>query len=206
MRRHWELVKMAVRAAFWRATAEPPVIGVHGLAVWVAIEIAVFVALDYAPAAQFTEYGLGLTIGYTLLELAVSALVLRPERRIDVCAVLTVSSTILGAALTALAAGGDLLLRAVGATEWMRVAAVAFAVVLYVVWVLGAFAAMLRSFHADMRWRGWGRAGAVIGAQLAVLVVFPSYPAFYTQDTQDDPPNFWGYYRALLGQTDEAAR
>ena len=39
MRRHWRLWKMALRAVLWRATAEPPAIGLRGLAGWTVAAI-----------------------------------------------------------------------------------------------------------------------------------------------------------------------
>jgi hypothetical protein len=203
MRRHWQLVKMALRAATWRATAEPPAIGLPGLAVWVAIEVAVFVAIDYSPQARFTEYGLGLTIGCLVVVLAAGALVLRPERRIDVCAALTTLSILMLAALEAVFAGGDRLLTASGATQSMRVGAGVFASGVYVIWVLGAFAAVLRSFQADMRWHGWSRAAAVLVLQVIAGAAYPLYPAFSTRETRDNPPNLWSIARELLNPREE---
>jgi hypothetical protein len=203
MRRHWQLIKMALRAAIWRATAAPPAIGLPGLAAWVAIEIAVFAAIDYTPEARFTEYGLGLTIGYMLLMLAAGALVLRPERRIDVCAALILVSILMLAVFEAVTAGGDRLLTAVDATQSMRVGAVSLAAGLCLVWVLGAFAAVLRSFRADMRWRGWSRAAAVLAVQLIAAVTYPFYPAFSTRETRDNPPNLWSVAREFLNPREE---
>src|SRR6266568_660536 len=92
MRRHSQLLKMAFRAMAWRATSGPPAIGLRGLAAWLAVEIVFLVSIGYSADSRFSEYGLGLTIGETLLAIAVSALVLRPEHRVAVCAVLTMVS------------------------------------------------------------------------------------------------------------------
>jgi hypothetical protein len=77
-------------------------------------------------------------------------------------------------------------------------AGVAIAACVLSLWMIGAYAAILRSF-GGVRIAGFGRAGAVFAAQLAVLIVYPSYPAFVTKETYNNPFNSWTYARTFLG-------
>lgn len=205
MRRHWRLVTMALRASVWRASAEPPAIGLAGVAGWsVAAAIAVVVMQYLAGGGSFTEYGLGLTAGWLVISVGVSALVLRAEHRASAtAATLAVSLVVVSAtcALIELAGLVDTSAKAI------VLASLGVAVlVLHVVWVIGAYAAVIRSFSRDARLAGWGRATALWAAQLAVLVAFPNYPAFVTKDTYATPFNSWTFARAFLaGSSDDAS-
>jgi hypothetical protein len=198
MRRHWQLLKMAFRAMAWRATSGPPAIGLRGLAAWLAVEIVFLIGIGYSADSRFSEYGFGLTIGETLLAIAVSALVLRPEHRVAACAALIVMSMAITSVYTALLAGSSVLLGIMDTSPSVRWAASMAAFVLYLLWLTGAYAAAMRGIHPASRRQGWGRAGAVLAVQLLVAVTFPTFPAFSARDGYDNPPNFWGYARSLM--------
>ena len=83
----------------------------------------------------------------------------------------------------------------------MLLACVAAVLALHAVWLIGAYAAIVRSFSSDARFAGWGRAGALLAAQLSFYVAFPIYPAFVTQETYDNPFNSWNYARLYLASS-----
>jgi len=198
MHRHWQLLKMAFRAMTCRVTSGPPAIGLRGLAAWIAADIVFLVGIGYSADSRFSEYGLGLTIGETLLAIAVSALVLRPEHRVVACAVLTVVSTAILAVYTALLAGSGVLADIMDIPPSARWAASLASFALYLLWLAAAYAAALRGIHPVSRRQGWGRAGAVMAVQLLVAFTFPTFPAFSTRDSYDNPPNFRSYARSLM--------
>jgi hypothetical protein len=196
MRRHGRLVKMALRAVFWRATAEPPAVGYAAVAFWSLLAAIAIVGTQYfTEGGSFSEYGLGLTIGLLMLSAAVAALVFPAPQRASATA-----ATIIVSTLAVVAVG--LFLYFVdppkGVAPKTFLTGVAIAACLYSLWVIGAYAAILRSF-GGARLAGFGRASAVFVAQLAVLIAYPSYPAFVTKETYNNPFNSWTYARTFLG-------
>ena len=77
----WRVLKFAARAAAWRTTADPPLVGLPvllGFAVAVAV---VRIALQLLAAGSwhaFNPYGLNAVVAWIALELAVAALFVRP--------------------------------------------------------------------------------------------------------------------------------
>jgi hypothetical protein len=203
MRRHWRLVKMALRAAIWSATAEPPAIGFAGVAFWSVLAAAAIVGVQYLEkSARFTEYGLGLTVGWLMLSVAVIALVLPARLRAAATAAALIVSTLAAVAL-------GLFLEFVSPPKDLPpktfLIGLALAAGAYMLWMVGAYAAIVRSF-GGARLAGFARAGAILAAQLAVLVAYPNYPAFVTKETYNNPFNSWTYVRAYfgIGQNDDA--
>jgi hypothetical protein len=202
MRRHWRLVKLTLRSMTWRATAEPPAIGFAGIAGWSVVAAAIIVATQYlTEGGRFSEYGLGLTVGWLVLSTAATALVLPAEQRASATAATLVLSTI---AILMICAFLEIDLPD---TLPRRIVLLSIALggLLYLVWLIGAYAAIVRSFYSGPRLAGWGRAGAVWAAQMAVLAVFPNYPAFVTQETYNNPLNSWAYVRAFLSSSQDEA-
>lgn len=204
MRRHWRLVKMALRASVWRTTVEPPEIGFAGVAFWsVAAAVAIVGTQYLTEGSRFTEYGLGLTLGWLMLSVAVTALMLPASVRGCATAATLIVSTLavvaLGIFLEFTSPPKDL-------PPKTFLIGVGLAAVVYMLWMLGAYAAILRSF-GNARFAGWGRAAAVWAAQLAVLAAFPNYPAFVTKEAYNNPFNSWTYVRAFLanGESDDAS-
>ena len=199
MRRHWRLVILALRAAVWRATPEPPEIGFAGVAGWTVVAAVVTVIAQYLAGGRFSEYGLGLTVCWLVLSVGLGALLLRAEHRAPASAAMLVVSTIVVSV-------ADTLLNAVSLPESPveLLACVAAVLALHAVWLIGAYAAIVRSFSSDARLAGWGRAGAIWAVQLSLFLAFPNYPAFVTQEIYDNPFNSWNYARRyLVSSSDE---
>lgn len=210
MRRHWRLVKMALRAAAWRATAAPPAIGLAGLAAWTVLAVVCLVATEYwTTGGSFSEYGLGLVLGEVMLSIGVGALALRAENWVAASTAMLITSlfvvSMLGAllGLSSLPQVSAIITPAIGAGAVIAIIAAILALCL--VWQIGAYAAIIRSFHPHRRFAGWGRALGVCAAQIIVLIVFPHFPAFLTRDVYENPPNIWSYARTLFPQVQEEA-
>lgn len=200
MRRHWRLVVMALRAAMWRATAEPPAIGFPGAAGWTVVAALATVATQYFAGGTFSEYGLGLTVCWLVLSVGLSALLLRAEQRAPASAAMLIVSTVAAAAIGVLA---ELISPPKDGITVIYVVVAALA--LYGVWLLGAYAAVIRSFRDGVRFAGWGRASVIFATQLLLFAAFPNYPAFVTQETYDNPLNSWNYARRYLAATGNEA-
>jgi len=207
MRRHWQLWKMALRAALWRATADPPAIGPAGLAGWTVATVVLLFALQIpTPDAVFSEYGLGLLVGAVVVSLGAAALALPAEHRVSALAAMLLIGV---AALLVTIAG----LAIIGPQErsasnglWTRTDSMILLFVLQSVWLIGAYAAVIRSVDPERRHARWRRAAAAWALQIAVLLAFPHYPAFVATDTSASPPNSWAYVRGLIdsGSNDDA--
>ena len=206
MRRHWRLVKMALRAAAWRATAEPPAIGLAGLAGWTVLTIACLVATEYwTTGGSFSEYGLGLVLGEVMLSIAMGALALRAENWVAASTAMLIASLFVVSVLGALLEFSSLPQVSAIIAPAIGTGAVIAIIALCLVWQIGAYAAIIRSFYPHRRFAGWGRALGVCAAQMVVLIIFPHFPAFLTRDVYENPPNIWSYARTLLPQVREDA-
>ncbi len=79
----WRVLKFAARAAVWRTTADPPLVGLPVLLGFAVAVAAVRIALQLLAAGSwhaFNPYGLNAVVAWIALELAVAALFVRPAR------------------------------------------------------------------------------------------------------------------------------
>jgi hypothetical protein len=70
----WPVFKLAARAAVWRTTPDPPLVGLPALLGWTLALAAVRIALQRINAgtvAHFNPYGLNAVVTWLALELAV---------------------------------------------------------------------------------------------------------------------------------------
>ena len=80
----WRVLKLGARAAIWRITSDPPLVGLPVLLAFAAILATVRIALQLAESGSwllFTPYGLNAVIAWIAVELAVAALFVRPDAR-----------------------------------------------------------------------------------------------------------------------------
>jgi hypothetical protein len=91
----WRVLRFAVRAAIWRMTSDPPLVGLPVLLGFAAILAAVRIVLQLADAGSwhlFTPYGLNAVVAWIAVELAVAALFVRPDARITALSAMFVLS------------------------------------------------------------------------------------------------------------------
>src|SRR5262245_37733957 len=176
MRRHWQLWKMALRAALWRAT-DPPAIGPAGLAGWTVATVLLLLVLQIpTPDGIFSEYGVGLLVGAVLASLGAAALALPAAHRVTaLAAMLLVAVMVL--LVTGLAIIGVPAARA-NSSLWTRTDTLIALFLFQSVWLIGAYAAIIRSIDPERRHARWRRAAAAWVLQAVVLLAFPHYPAF----------------------------
>src|SRR5262249_502439 len=78
------VVKLAMRAAIWRRTSNPPLVGLRSLLAFAALLAAVRAGLHLVEAGawqDFNPYGINAVIAWTALELAIAPLFVRPPAR-----------------------------------------------------------------------------------------------------------------------------
>ena len=93
----WSVFKLAARAAIWRTTPEPPLVGLPTLLGWTVLLAAVRIGLQYVgagPAPHFNPYGLNAAVTWLALDLAVAAFFVRPDARATALSALFVLSII----------------------------------------------------------------------------------------------------------------
>ena len=200
MRRHWRLWKMALRAVLWRTTAEPPVIAPAGLAGWTFATVLLLLALQIpTPNAIFSEYGLGLLVGAVVVSIGAAALPLPAAHRVSALAAML----LIGVAALLVTIAGLAIINpreaSASSSLWTRSDTMIALLLLQSVWLIGAYAAIIRSVDPERRYAPWRRAAAACALQAAVLLAFPHYPAFVSQGAHDSLPNSWTYVRGLIG-------
>ena len=165
MRRHWRLVKMALRASFWRASAEPPMIGLAGVAGWcVVAAIVCGHRRSICQAAGSASMASASRSAGSCFRSAWARCCSRAEHRASASAAMLVVSTIVLAVVDTLLERRETCPQS--ADPALLLACVAAVLALHAVWLIGAFAAIVRSFSSDARFAGWGRAAALWAAQL----------------------------------------
>ena len=153
MRRHWRLWKMALRAVLWRTTAEPPVIGPVGLAGWTLATILLLLALQIPTSnAIFSEYGLGLLAGAVVVSLGAAALPLPPAHRVGALAAML----LIGVAALLVTMAGLAIISPQDASSsgglWTRSDTRIALLFLQAIWLIGAYAAIIRSVDPERRY------------------------------------------------------
>jgi len=202
MKSAWSVLKLALRAAIWRTTRDPRLVGLPSLLVTLAI-LAVFrLGLQFVealPGGSFNPYGLNAVIAWGALEVAVAALFVPPPARataLSAMLVLTIVAEIANNIVKPLPALIPVLAGAT--TAWRdQVAAVAvFALVS--VWWIGAVAAVLRSATLQLPRVSLARAAAIWLALLAVSAVLPHAPVFIARNFDMRTANLWELLHAQL--------
>src|SRR5271165_6217070 len=84
MRGVWRVLKLASRAATWRTTIDPPLVGLPTLIGWSLALAGMRIAVQLLAAGsshRFNPYGLNAVAAWIAIELAVAGLFVRPAGR-----------------------------------------------------------------------------------------------------------------------------
>jgi Peptidase C13 family len=190
----WSVFKLAARAAIWRTTPEPPLVGLPTLLGWTVLLAAVRVGLQYGgagPAPHFNPYGLNATVTWLALELAVAAFFVRPAARATTLSALFVLSII----TDIVAAGIELGAAALNAF-WARATTGSAIFAVEVVWWIGAMLCVLCSLEPQSRLHALGRAAALFVALLIANALVPHTPVFIGRGFDVRDANWWEYLYA----------
>jgi Peptidase C13 family len=191
----WGVVKLAMRAAIWRRTSDPPLVGLLSLLTFAALVAAVRATLQLVEAGAwqaFNPYGLNAVIAWIALELAIAAMFVRPAARTTALAAMFVLSVIVDIAMTAIGIGTPLVTQAAGQPALINNAVVAGATyTLLFAWWVGAMTAIVGSLEQQSGWRLTGRIAGLWLALFAANVALPHAPVFVPPDFDPRNANWW---------------
>ena len=191
----WGVVKLAMRAAIWRRTFNPPLVGLRSLLAFAALVAAVRAGLQLVEAGAwqaFNPYGLNAVIAWIALELAIAALFVRPAARTTALAAMFVLSVIADIVMTAISVGTPLLAQAAGQPALINNAVVAGTIyMLLFVWWIGAMTCIVGSLERQSGWRLVGRIAGLWLALFAANVALPHTPVFVPPDFDPRNANWW---------------
>lgn len=202
MQSFFSVLKLAGRAAIWRTTPTPRLVGLPSLLAWTIALAALRIALQFlaaSPSGAFNPYGLNAVVAWLALELAVAALFVRPAARATALAAMLASSMLAEFVVGTAKIGSVLLLPVARLEAVWRDSLVPIAVfVLVSLWWIGSIMAVLRSFTPEPYPRAIGRAAALWVALLAVGVIVPQAPVFVGHNFDIAKANLWEALRARV--------
>jgi hypothetical protein len=191
----WGVVKLAMRAAIWRRTSDPPLVGLRSLLAFAGLVAAVRAGLQLVEAGAwqaFNPYGLNAVIAWIALELAIAALFVRPAARTTALAAMFVLSVVADIVMTAIGIGAPVLAQAAGQPALINNAVVAGAAyTLLFVWWVGAMTCIVGSLEQQSGWRLVGRIAGLWLALFAANVALPHTPIFVPPDFDPRNANWW---------------
>ena len=162
----WSVFKLAARAAVWRTTPDPPLVGLPSLLGW-AVTLAVMrVALQFAATAggpsHFNPYGLNAVVAWLAFQLAIAAFFVRPRRGPTALAAMFILSIIADVAAALIQFGGPLLPSNTQLDAlWSHAPVAAAFYAIEIGWWLGAMTCVLGSVQPNSRLRLLARAAAL---------------------------------------------
>ena len=202
MAKDLSVLRVALRAAVWKGTRSPHLVGILGVIAWAIAAIEVALLDQYVEAgssAWFSPYGLNATLAWTAVCLAITTFFVRSEGRATALAAMMALSVLASLSRIAISLGlfstgweRPRLSLWTGDDNWIII------VLVDLVWWIGAMLAILRSIEPE---RQSGRLLRTAGLWLALLAanaVFPHWPAFRGLDFDRRSANFWEYVPALL--------
>jgi len=197
----WSVLKLAARAAIWRTTSGPPLVGLPALLAFAAILAAARIALQLADAGSwhlFTPYGLNAVVAWIAVELAVAALFVRPDARATALSAMFVLSVFGEAATAAMRLGVALIAaRAPHNAAWIdRALAIGF-YALAVAWWTGAMTCVVGSLEHRSGLRLIAKIAALWLALFAANAAIPHVPVFLPPDYDTRNANWWEVASAL---------
>ncbi len=182
MRAVWSVLRLAGRAALWRITSDPPLVGLPAMLGSALALGAVQLALQYlglVPWPPMTPQDINALVASLAIGLAVAALFLPVASRTTALTVMMLLSLPVG--LIGSAASDSLVLKlpiATGTGLW-RDASIAAVALALTIWWIGAMVAVLRSFAPQPAFRALGRIAALwlCGLVAAALPIAAAHDA-----------------------------
>ena len=202
------VLKVAFRAATWRATPDPRLVGLPSLLLSAFALIALRVALQIPAGAGggFNPYGINAAIAWIALEIAVAALFVPPGARTSALSAMLILTCIAELASVAAKVVVALVPSLGAAAAVFHERSVPFAIFAVVsLWWIGAMVAVLRSFAPRPRLFTLGRAAALWAALLAVSAVVPHAPIFVGRDFDIRTANLWESLHARFATAEAAS-
>jgi hypothetical protein len=184
-----------MRAAIWRRTSNPALVGLQLLLALAALLAAVRAGLQLVEAGawqDFNPYGLNAVIAWIALELAIAALFVRPAARTTALAAMFVLSAIADIAMTAISVGAPLMAQAAGQPVLINNSVVAGAIyTLLFAWWIGAMTCIVGSLEQQSGWRLVGRIAGLWLALFVANAAMPHTSVFVPPDFDPRNANWW---------------
>jgi hypothetical protein len=196
------VLKVAFRAATWRATLDPRLVGLPSLLVCALGLIALRVALQIPAGAGggFNPYGINAVIAWIALEIAIAALFVPAGARTSALSAMLVLTFLAELASAAAKLAVAIVPSLPAAAVVVHERAVPFAIFALVsLWWIGGMVAVLRSFALRPRLVTLRRAAALWAALLVVSAVVPHAPIFVGRDFDIRTANLWESLHARFG-------
>jgi Peptidase C13 family len=196
------VLKVAFRAATWRATLDPRLVGLPSLLVCALGLIVLRVALQIPAGAGggFNPYGINAVIAWIALEIAIAALFVPAGARTSALSAMLVLTFLAELASAAAKLAVAIVPSLAAATVVVHERAVPFAIFAVVsLWWIGGMVAVLRSFALRPRLVTLRRAAALWAALLVVSAVVPHAPIFVGRDFDIRTANLWESLHARFG-------
>jgi len=204
----WGAVKLAARAAVWRTTPDPPLVGVAALLGFAVAAAVVRIALQLFAAGSwhnFNPYGLNAVVAWIALELAVAALFVRPAGRATALSAMFVLTIVMEIIVGSVEFALPFIAPAVAASPLWGSTGPALAVyAVGVAWWIGAMACVVGSLEWQTRLPLIGRVAALWLALFVAKAMVPHFPVFLPPDFDARNANWWELLYALHSGNGEA--
>jgi len=197
----WRVLKVAARAAAWRTTPDPRLVGLPVLLAVALMLAAVRIALqllEAGPAYAFNPYGLNAVVAWIALELAIAGLFVRPPGRATALSAMFILSMLADTTTTtAMRLALPVLTPALvkGAAWTGTVPAAIFAIA--AVWWVGAMACVVGSLEWQTRLPLIGRVAGLWAALFIADALVPHAPVFLPPNFDSRNANWWEALYAL---------
>jgi Peptidase C13 family len=191
----WRVVKLAMRAAVWRKTSDPPLVGLPVLLAFAALLAVTRAALQLAEAGSwsaFNPYGLNSLVAWIAVELAIAALFVRPAARVTALSAMFVLSLLADLVMAAISFGAPFAARAIGYPALFgNASALGVVYALLFAWWVGAMTCIVGALEQQSGWRLTGRIAGLWLALFAANIVMPHVPVFVPPDFDPRNANWW---------------
>ena len=205
----WRVLNFAARAAVWRTTPEPPLVGLPVLLCFAVVTAIVRIALQLAAAGSwhgFNPYGLNAVVAWLALELAVAAFFVRPNGRATALSAMFILMILAEIVTTALTRAVSLFMpAATQGAPWTGPTANSAIYAAAVAWWVGAMASVIGSLEPQSRLRLIGRTTALWVALFVANALVPQAPVFLPPDFDARSANWWEFLYALYRDKSGAA-
>jgi hypothetical protein len=206
----WRVLKLAARAAAWRTTPNPPLVGLPAVLGFAVIAAVARVALQSLAAGSwhaFNPYGLNAVVASIALELAVAALFVRPAGRATALSALLLLSIFADIVTAGIQIGVPALAPAAGPSPlWTGAVATNAIYAVAVAWWVGAIASVVGSLEPQLRLRLIGKSAALWVALFVANAVVPQAPVFLPPNFDGRSANWWEFLYALHEERNGTAR
>lgn len=206
----WRVLKLAARAAAWRTTTNPPLVGLPVLLGFAVITAIVRVALQLLAAGSwhaFNPYGLNPVVAWIALELAVAALFVRPAGRTTALSAMLLLSIFADVVTAGIQIGVPVIAPTTTQSPlWTGAIATNVIYAVAVAWWIGAMASVLGSLEPQLRLRLIGKSAALWAALFVANALVPQSPVFVPPNFDARSANWWEYLYALNEERNGVAR